>query len=932
VIEIVRQHIREGIRPVPIPYREKRPIITDWLSLVITEENLGQFFNGSPTNVGAILGTASGGLQDVDLDCNEALKLARTWLPPTRTFGRASNPTSHYLYRSPDLAREGTKGFDDPLAKLTGRKGKLLELRSNGGQTVLPGSTHKDTGEIIEWDNPSVPFAECSRAELERITAEIAAGCCILRYWNPAASGPLFGALRAIGWDRDHVERFISPIAGSITEWPASDPLAWIDALSLPRLTERAEEKETKTWRQARAAFGEKVRAWLGLPAPPKPARAPRSLRASGSKGDRVSRARLWLAQAEPAISGSGGSPLAFRIVERVVRGFDLNNDEALEALADWNSRCQPPWSTAAYAPDSDSLPRLIDRGRERGDTPTGELLNAPMPERAGWVHHDATAGDATASATNAGATNAGSDELPTIKMTVMLADVTDTVVARLATDTGIYQRDGTLVHVVRAEPEDDKSRVREGTPQVHTMMIPTLRERLTRVAKYLKQDARNMKWSPSIPSDQLTQAVFCRREWKGIRELAGVLEAPSMRPDGTVIDTPGYDVATRFLYSPPYEYPKVPQSPTQEDAANALVDLREVFIDFPIPSLAGRVVPIAALLTILGRPAIRGAVPAFLFDAPTPGTGKSLCADAVCMIATGRPAPRGTFPHNEEELEKVLGSYALKGQLVVGFDNISPQRGFGGAPLDKCLTAVDTVDFRVLGRSEMPTVLWRGVVLGSGNNIRVIDDTVRRSFIARIISTLENPEERDTSKLKHHPLLPWVSQERRRLVVAALTMLRAFVVAGRPRMDGYKPPGSFEAWGDLVVQSILFAGGCNVLEARPGAAAGTGGERGAIVQLLSGWKTMQTKTGTSDGVTTREAITYLFPPPSYPPVASPEGYEAMREAIETLTSSTSERPNPKKLGEYLNRLKDRPFDNKLLKRSQDRTKIARWFVDTVNE
>ena len=345
MIEIVRGHIREGIRPVPIPYRQKGPVIDNWLTLVITEENVSQFFNGSPSNVGGILGAASGNLQDVDLDCFEAIHLARLWLPETRTFGRATNPTSHYEYRSPDLAGEGTRGFDDPLAKLLGRKSKLLELRSNGGQTVLPGSTHKDTGELITWDNPEIPFTECSRAQLERTVAGIAAGCMLLRYWQPSAADVFVSTLRAAEWSDAKIEAFLTPMAGTVNlDAPSIDPAAWREALVLPRLPERAEEKERKAWEKARSEFFSKMVAWLGFPVQPP---QPRASRASPKSGGRnvFARAQAYVDTMPEAISGSGGHDATFAVARKLVQDFGLNDSEAWTILVNYSARCRPPWS-----------------------------------------------------------------------------------------------------------------------------------------------------------------------------------------------------------------------------------------------------------------------------------------------------------------------------------------------------------------------------------------------------------------------------------------------------------------------------------------------------------------------------------------------------------------------------------------------------------
>ena len=347
MIEIVRGYIREGIRPVPIKYRQKKPTIDKWPSLVITEENVGSYFNGESMNVGAILGAPSGNLQDVDVDCPEALALAAAWLPPTRTFGRASKPTSHYFYRSPDLTSEGTRQFQDPF---TGSM--LIELRSSsptkGQQTVLPGSVH-ESGESIAWDNPWAPFTECSRATLERTVAGIAAGCLLLRYWHPSAADVFVSTLRAAEWSEEKIEAFLTPIAGTINlNAPSIDPAAWREALALPRLPECVEDKERKEWEKNRSNFFSKMAAWLGFPTPPPQPRTSRSTHKSSGGNNAFVRASAWAAAVPEAISGSGGHNTTFAVARKLLQDFGpigLNEGDAWSILLDYNARCKPPWS-----------------------------------------------------------------------------------------------------------------------------------------------------------------------------------------------------------------------------------------------------------------------------------------------------------------------------------------------------------------------------------------------------------------------------------------------------------------------------------------------------------------------------------------------------------------------------------------------------------
>lgn len=102
---------------------------------------------------------------------------------------------------------------------------------------------------------------------------------------------------------------------------------------------------------------------------------------------DAVSRARAWLARAEPAVAGQHGHDRTFAVVERVVRGFDLDDAQAFDVLGDWNARCDPPWSDK-------ELRRKITEGRAKGDTPLAGLRDAERPEAPRAAVHAPTGAD----------------------------------------------------------------------------------------------------------------------------------------------------------------------------------------------------------------------------------------------------------------------------------------------------------------------------------------------------------------------------------------------------------------------------------------------------------------------------------------------------------------------------------------------------------
>lgn len=72
-LEIALGYIDRGWSPVPIPYKQKGPLIKDWQNLALNETTAYNHFNGGPQNVGVQLGARSHGLTDVDLDCSSSV-------------------------------------------------------------------------------------------------------------------------------------------------------------------------------------------------------------------------------------------------------------------------------------------------------------------------------------------------------------------------------------------------------------------------------------------------------------------------------------------------------------------------------------------------------------------------------------------------------------------------------------------------------------------------------------------------------------------------------------------------------------------------------------------------------------------------------------------------------------------------------------------
>ncbi|MBI2218775.1 MAG: bifunctional DNA primase/polymerase [Candidatus Rokubacteria bacterium] len=206
-LDVARDYRARGWYCIPIPYEAKRPTLDCWPDLRLEADDLAEHFNGGPSNVGVLLGAPSGDLADVDLDCSETIALADALLPSTAAvFGRASKPRSHRLYAS-EIQTEKFADVDGTM---------LVEIRSTGGQTVFPGSTHP-SGEAVEWAEDGDP-AHVEPGELRHAVVHLAVAALIARHWpgdgmRHETALAAAGFLARAGVDAESVVRIITGAA-----------------------------------------------------------------------------------------------------------------------------------------------------------------------------------------------------------------------------------------------------------------------------------------------------------------------------------------------------------------------------------------------------------------------------------------------------------------------------------------------------------------------------------------------------------------------------------------------------------------------------------------------------------------------------------------------------------------------------------------------
>lgn len=158
VLSAAIKYVARGYSPIPVPHREKKPVLGQWEQLRLTAETAHQYFSGGLQNIGVLLGEPSDWLVDVDLDHLMCLELAPEFLPRTAAiFGRTGKPKSHWVYRV-----SGPVATKQLTTKSTGM---LVELRSTGAQTIFPPSTHVSGDGFLELQQRFLQLHACCRPE-----------------------------------------------------------------------------------------------------------------------------------------------------------------------------------------------------------------------------------------------------------------------------------------------------------------------------------------------------------------------------------------------------------------------------------------------------------------------------------------------------------------------------------------------------------------------------------------------------------------------------------------------------------------------------------------------------------------------------------------------------------------------------------------------
>lgn len=489
---------------------------------------------------------------------------------------------------------------------------------------------------------------------------------------------------------------------------------------------------------------------------------------------------------------------------------------------------------------------------------------------------------------------------------------------ALLRADLGLYQRGPFVVRRGRVMITVSDGREVSGQRAVEVKDC-ALAEALTQAAIWERFDGRSREWVRIDAPPKIAKTYLQRNGHWRLPVLAGIINAPTLRPDGSLLAVAGYDASTGLLFDPcGAAFPPIRAKPTRAHAEKALALIKALIATFPFVSEADRAVALSTILTSCIRRSLRTA-PMHAYTAPTAGTGKSKLVDLASIIATGREAGVIGQGKTEEELEKRLGALLLASEVVIAIDNC--EAPLGGEFLCSMLTQ-PVVRPRILGKSEAPELPSNAVVTATGNNLVLVGDLTRRALLCRLDAKMERPE------LRRFAVEPVEEAKRQRglLIAAALTVLSAYHIAGRPGQPDAL--GSFEEWSGWVRGALLWLGEADPVDTMKEVRA-TDPRLEELRAVMSQWKAVIG----SGAASVREIIERAVEPvPPTGPAVMPRAefrHPDFREALLAVAGKGGAISGGS-LGRWLGNNADRIIDGQVIRRGTLSGGIQRWVLESA--
>lgn len=241
-------------------------------------------------------------------------------------------------------------------------------------------------------------------------------------------------------------------------------------------------------------------------------------------------------------------------------------------------------------------------------------------------------------------------------------------------------------------------------------------------------------------PHGASLSAALARKTWPGLQPLHGIVGAPVLRRDGTLLQVPGYDEATGLYLTTRVALPQVPDRPTARQVRAAKDFLIGKFLrDFPWKEDADRANYLGVLATPILARYLHSLIPFVVFTATMPGSGKTILTSGPGMLYGQRVL---TWTDSNDELRKSITSVLADACGAVIFDNLAEGSVIDSPVLARLITE-RTWNDRLLGKNTTTAYANDRLWCATGNNLRLGGDMASRTVVIQLDPKTPRPEQR---------------------------------------------------------------------------------------------------------------------------------------------------------------------------------------------
>ena len=296
-------------------------------------------------------------------------------------------------------------------------------------------------------------------------------------------------------------------------------------------------------------------------------------------------------------------------------------------------------------------------------------------------------------------------------------------------------------------------------------------------------------------PPTSILAAALAPKEWSRLRPLFGIVGAPVLRPDGTLLQSPGYDEATGLYLASKVPLDPVPAAPTAAQVRAARDFLLGQFLgDFPWIGPADKANYLGLLATPILRSYLRTLIPFGVVTSSMPGSGKTILTCGLGMLYGQRIL---TWTSNDEELRKSITSVLADPVGTIIFDNLAEGTIVDSPVLARLITDRTWAD-RLLSKNAIAAFQNDRVWTATGNNLRLGGDMRTRSVLISLNPDTPRPEERTGFAIPNLDQWILVPANQRQVLWHLLILVTDWTRSGAPRQTGLTMR-QFTPWAEAI-------------------------------------------------------------------------------------------------------------------------------------